>query len=108
MSEQNNQSVMLNEQEKQQKNKKMLLWAILVVVAGIVVYVLFLDNKSKFRLNTEVRHMLPTGSDTLSPTSVATETSVPLPSLASSPLSIDLESSNQVKTELANLFRSYA
>lgn len=92
-----------------QKNKKMILWAILVVVILIVLYVLFGDNVKQFRLCTETRADLknvgvpsvPT-VQSLPVTSVASETSVGLPSEVTS------DSASAVRRELANLFKSYA
>lgn len=96
----------VNDKTKRQKNKKMLLWAILIVVVAIVLYVLFGDNSKKFRLNTEVRAALPTGSEsTMSSTPVVTETYASMP--ASSSLSVDTDSASAVRQELANLFKSY-
>ena len=94
-------------QTKAQKNKKIILWAILVVVVLIVLYVLFGDNVNQLvRFDTVVRKDLeniavPTVPAT---TSVASETSVGLPSRLGS----DTNSASAVRRELANLFKSYA
>jgi hypothetical protein len=89
-----------------QKNKKMILWAILVVVVLIVLYVLFGDNVKQFRLCTETRADLMNVKNVALPsvaaTSVASETSVGLPSAVTS------DSASAVRRELANLFKSYA
>lgn len=91
----------VNKEEVNKKtvlNNKTLMWSIIIVIVVIVLYVLFGENKKKFRLNTEVRNQLPT----VSANSVNTMTPV-----SASALSVSPSSATAVRNELANLFKSY-
>lgn len=83
--------------KKENKTKRMLFWGIVIVVTVIVLYVLFSDNNQKVRLATEVRNLFPSVTGTDNSKLVAT----------ASPLSVNEQSTSEVREQLANLFRSY-
>ncbi len=92
--------------QSMQKNKKMILWAIVIVVVLVVLYVLFGNNLTKYRLCTDARNNLENANAAASgvvPAGTGSETSIGLPSA-----SVSLNNASAVRRELANLFKSYA
>jgi ABC-type phosphate/phosphonate transport system permease subunit len=100
--------------DKENKNKKIILWGILIVLVIIVLYVLFGENMKTYRLNTETRNNLTKINKENLPLATAltasTTSSMPVNTITnlSSTSDFGVSNTNQVRRELANLFKSYA